>query len=147
VLFAFIFKLKKMYQDYLMSETSKFARLLAKLIGLKVDGDYEEYTKQFDIILHDEYHIELGLLLDLTKEAFKAHVLNAGYSPEKINALSQMLYVFAEPFTYSDDTQLILKKVLILFDILGEKGHFDSFENIEKRNAIYRYFIKADERS
>ena len=58
-----------------------------------------------------------------------------------------MLYVFAEPFTYSDDTQRILKKVLILFDILGEKGHFDSFENIEKRNAIYRYFIKADERS
>jgi len=134
-------------QDYLMSEARKFARLLAKLMGLKVAGEYEEYTRQFDVVLRDEYHIELNLLLSLTADTFKTHVLSADYSTEKINALSQMLYVFAEPFIYSDATQLILKKVLILFDILGEKGHFDSFENIEKRNAIYRYFIKANERS
>lgn len=134
-------------QDYLMNEARKFARLLARLMGLKADGDYKEYTKEFDAILQKEYHTELEFLLGLTEEAFKTHILNANYSPEKINALSQMLYVFAEPFNQTDDTKLLLKKVLALFDILGEKGHFDTFENIEKRKAIHRYFITANERS
>ena len=129
-----------MYQrDYILNEARKLARLLAKLMGLKADGDYEEYTKQFDIALQDEYNMELELLLGLTEDAFKAHVVTQDYSVEKLNALAQMLYVFAEPFDQSADTVLTLKKVLVLFDVMAEKHHFDSFENIEKRNTIYRH--------
>jgi len=133
-----------MYQrDYILNEARKLARLLAKLMGLKADGDYEEYTKQFDIALQDEYNIELEVLLGLTEEEFKAHILSSDHSVEKLNALAQMLYVFAEPFTHADDSILTLKKVLILFDVMAEKHHFDSFENIEKRNTIYRHITNS----
>ena len=133
-----------MYQrDYILNEARKLARLLAKLMGLKADGDYEEYTKQFDIALQDEYNIELEVLLSLTEEEFKVHIFSSGHSVEKLNALAQMLYVFAEPFDQSVDSILTLKKVLILFDVMAEKHHFDSFENIEKRNTIYRHLTNS----
>jgi hypothetical protein len=143
MLSPFSFNLNKMYQrDYILNEARKLARLLAKLMGLKADGEYEEYTKQFDIALQDEYNIELEHLLNLSEEEFKIHILKADYSVEKLNVLSQMLYIFAEPFADTDSTRLILKKVLALFDVMAEKHHFDSFENVEKRNIIYRYFTQ-----
>jgi hypothetical protein len=137
-----------MYQrDYMLNEARKFAQLLAKLMGLKTEGKLEEFTQEFDSALQSEYDVELEELMDLSEGAFKKHLLDTDYSAEKLNALSQLLYVFAEPFTPNEDTALILKKVLIIFEILEQKHHFDSFENVEKRNNIYRVLNTIHEQS
>jgi hypothetical protein len=137
-----------MYQrDYLLTETRKLAQLLAKLMGLKVEGDQSEYIKQFDDVLQDEYNIELEKLIGLNDDELIADLNSARYSAEKLNALAQMLYVFAEPFKLDDETELILKKVLIIFDLLEQHHHYQSFENIDKRNIIYKHLIKIHERS
>jgi hypothetical protein len=131
-----------MYQrDYLLNEARKFAQLLARLMGLKTEGNEDVFAQEFNKALQDEYDIELAQLLDLSQPDFKTRLQAKDYSAEKLNALSQMLYVFAQPLTPTDDVVLLLEKVLIIFDILEQKHHFDSFENIEKRNTIYR-FIK-----
>ena len=58
-----------------------------------------------------------------------------------------MLYVFAEPFEATDETAAILKKVLVLFDELETQHHYESFENLNKRNHIYSFFNNNYERS
>ena len=137
-----------MYQrDYLLTETRKLALLLAKLMGLKVEEDRGEYVEQFNDILQDEYNIELEKLIGLNDDEFIAGLNSSRYSAEKLNALAQMLYVFAEPFKLDDETKLILKKVLIIFDLLEQHHHYQSFENIDKRNIIYKHLIKIHERS
>jgi hypothetical protein len=137
-----------MYQrDYLLTETRKLALLLAKLMGLKVEQDRGEYIQQFNDILQDEYNIELEKLIGLNDDELIAGLNSAKYGAEKLNALAQMLYVFAEPFKIDDETELILKKVLIIFDLLEQHHHYQSFENIDKRNIIYKHLIKIHERS
>jgi hypothetical protein len=137
-----------MYQrDYLLTETRKLALLLAKLMGLKVEEDRGEYIQQFNDILQDEYNIELEELIGLSDDEFVAALNSSGYSAEKLNTLALMLFVFAEPFKLDDETKLILKKVLIIFDLLEQQYHYQSFENIDKRNIIYKHLIKIHERS
>jgi hypothetical protein len=49
-------------RDFIMNEARKFALILAKLLGLKAEGEYEEYLKYFNEVLQDEYNAELDEL-------------------------------------------------------------------------------------
>lgn len=58
-----------------------------------------------------------------------------------------MLYVFAEPFNNDNETQTLLKKVMVILELLEIQHHYESFDNITKRNAIYQYFNTNYDRS
>ena len=136
-----------MYQrDYLLTEARKLALLLAKLMGLKAEEEYDEFVRQLNDTLQDEYDVELEKLLNLNEAAFIAFINAAEYSAEKLHALAQMLYVFAEPFEIDHETGLTLRKILITFDLLEQQHRQLSFENIEKRKIIYKHLIKIHER-
>ena len=134
-------------RDFLMNEARKFALLLAKLMGLKADGRHEEYISYFNDILQDEYNAELEALLKLSEQDFTDTLNKANYTTEKLNALSWMFYVFAEPFNNDDETADILNKVLIIFNLLETQHHYESFDNITKRNNIYNYFKNTHDRA
>jgi hypothetical protein len=127
-------------KDLILNEARKFAEFLAKLMGLKAEGNYVEFDHQLNNILQKEYDIDLENLLALNEADFLDAIQCSTYSAEKLNALSQMLYVFAEPFKTDNETQLLLKKVLAIFDLLEQKYHYSSFENIDKRKTIYKCF-------
>lgn len=133
--------------DYILNETRKLALILAKLMGLKVEGREEDYLQYFNSTLQDEYSTELEELLNLPDAEFADALKKADHSADKLNALSQMLYMFSEPFEANEDTAAILKKVMIIFDLLETQHHFESFENLNKRNAIYSFFNTNYERS
>lgn len=136
-----------MYQrDYLLTEARKLALLLAKLMGLKAEEEYDEFVRQFNDTLQDEYDVELEKLLNLNEAAFIAFINAAEYSAEKLHVLAQMLYVFAEPLKIDYETGLTLRKILITFDLLEQQHRQLSFENIEKRKIIYKHLIKIHER-
>lgn len=124
----------------MLNEARKCAELLAKLIGLKAQGNYAAFNDQLNDILQKEYDADLENILALSEVEFIARIKFATYSIEKLNALSQILYMFAEPFKQNEETQLLLNKVLAIFDLLEQKYHYESFENISKRKAIYNYF-------
>jgi endonuclease III len=130
-----------MYQkDLILDEVRKFAALLAKMMGLKDEGNYAEFDHQLNDILQKEYDADLKNLLLLSEAEFAEYIQSATYSAEKLNALSQLLYMFAEPFNQDEETQRLLKKVLSIFDLLEQNYHYESFENIDKRKTIYKYF-------
>lgn len=134
-------------KDYILNEVHKITLAFARLVGLKAEGNFTEFEQQFNHVLQDEYDVAVEQLLALNEDDFKAELQKATYGAEKLNALSQLLYLYAEPFEADEETALLLKKVLIIFDVLQEKHHYDSFENIEKRKAIYGYFNDTYERS
>ncbi len=127
-------------RDMVLDEARRMTLIKAKLLGIKATGSNEEYEQELNNILESEYNTELEKLLALNEEDFKALIQSDVYGPEKLNALSQILYVFAEPFEWNHETQQLLKKVMAIFDLLEEKYHFQSFDNLTKRNAIYKYF-------
>jgi hypothetical protein len=132
--------------DLVLNEVRKLALLLARLMGLKAEGQHEEYKQNFDEVLQSEYNIELEQLLQSSEADFKNILIKEKYSAEKLNALSQLLFVFAEPFKADEETALILKKVLIIFDLLETEHRYESFENLNKRKTIHHFFINNYER-
>lgn len=132
-------------RDLVVDEIQRMAQVIARLLGLKSAASGAEFAQEFNKVLQSEYDIELEKLLSLTEEDFTTTIHTVGYSSEKLNALSQMLYVFAQPFKADDETRLMLKKVLAIFDLLEQKYHVQTFDNLTKRNAIYRYFTTTTE--
>jgi hypothetical protein len=131
-------------KDFLLNEARKFAEMLARLMGLKAEGAIEEFNRQADKLLQQEYDTILERLLSLPEYDFRQEIEKPGYSAEKLNALSQLLYVFADPFEDNTQTASLLNKVLIIFDALEQKHHYQSFDNIAKQKYIYQYFIKHE---
>ena len=127
-------------RDIVVDELRKTALIIAKLLGLKAGGNQQEFAQEFNKALIKEYNIELENLLALNLEEFNDLVKSERFSAEKLNALGQLLNVFAEPFKQDEETQLLLKKMLAIFDVLEEKYHYQSFDNITKRKIIYKYF-------
>jgi len=128
------------YRDIVMDEIQTTGLIIAKILGIKAHRTHQEYKKEFDKVLENEYQTELETILALNEEEFAELIKSDKYSSDKLNALSQILYVFAEPFKEDEATQALLKKVMAVFDVLEQKYHFQTFDNITKRNAIYKYF-------
>jgi hypothetical protein len=129
-------------RDFLLNEARKFAEMLARLMGLKAEGLTVEFDRETDALLQKEYDITLEHLAGLNLEDFKRDIEKSEYSAEKLNALGQILYVFAEPFADGDETITLLKKVLTIFDVLEQKHHYQSFDNIAKQKFTHQYLIK-----
>src|SRR4051812_8164730 len=107
--------------DIVMDDIRKTAAIIAKIFGIKVAGMADEFKQEFDKTLQNEYAAELGQLLALNQEDFEVLIKSDKYSAEKLITLSQMLYVFAEPFEQDGETQQLLKKVIAILDVLEEK--------------------------
>ena len=123
-----------------MDDIRKTALIIEKIFGIKSRGMVNEFKQEFDKTLQNEYAAELEQLISLNQEDFETLIKSDKYSAEKLVTLSQMLYVFAEPFEQNEETQQMLKKVIAILDVLEEKYHIQSFDNITRRNAIYKYF-------
>lgn len=127
-------------RDYMLNEARKLAALIAKLLGLKAEGKFAEYSQLLNDTLQKEYDTDAEHLIALSEDDFKAKIAATGYSPEKLNALSQLLYIFAQPFKADEETKTLLNKVLAIFDLLEQKHAYQSFENLDKQKIIYQYF-------
>src|ERR1700733_1704209 len=101
--------------DLLLNEVRKFAEMLARLIDLKASGEIAEFNQQAADLLQNEYDTSVELLIFLHEDDFRVQLQKLHYSKEKLNALGQLLYVFAEPFNNDLEAASLLKKVLIIF--------------------------------
>jgi hypothetical protein len=126
-------------KDFILNEAQKLALILAKLMGLKMEGKTEEFIQLADNLLLNEYNIPFDELLNMPLQDFELRLSEENYSAGKIDALAQLLYLNSEPFNASVETLLSFQKMLFIFDLLEQKYHWQSFENINKRNLIHQF--------
>lgn len=112
---------------------------MARLVGFKDQAKPDEFIKLADTMLQNEFDIKLDELLALSADNFELFLVKGNYKTDKLNALAQLLYMHAEPFSPSPETLAILQKILLIFEWLEKKHHSSSFENINKQNIIYQF--------
>lgn len=127
-------------RDIVVDDIRKTALIIANIFGIKANGMVNEFKQEFDKTMQNEYAAELQQFIALNQEDFEELINSDRYNAEKLITVSQMLYVFAEPFEQDEETQQLLKKVIAILNVLEEKYHIQSFDNITRRNAIYKYF-------
>lgn len=133
-----------MYQkDFILIEAERLARLIAKLLGLKSQAMHEEEAEQlYAHALVDEFGLTREELLSSTPESFKQWLQYKNFNAAKLDALAQMIYHDQEPLTADTETLTQLQKVLIIFDMIEQEHHQQSFNNLSKRNLIQQYIQK-----
>jgi hypothetical protein len=128
-----------MYKDYILREVEKMTLMMARLVGLKEDAKPDEFIKFADTMLQNEFDIKLDELLALSAADFELFLVKGNHKADKLNALAQLLYMHAEPFSPSPQTLATLQKILLIFEWLEKKHHSSSFQNINKQNTIYQF--------
>ena len=128
-----------MQKDFILREIEKIVYSITRLAGFKNAANPEAFIQQADQMLQDEYDLKLPALLELSIEDFDLLLDERNYSPEKLDALAQLLYMYYEPFVANDETLAALQKIISIFNRLEKDHHRTSFENINKRNTIYQF--------
>jgi hypothetical protein len=128
-----------MQKDFILREIEKVVYSIARLAGFKNSVNPEAFIQHADQMLQDEYDLKLHDLLKLSIEDFDMLLDERNYSPDKLDALAQLLYMYYEPFAATDQTLAALQKIISIFNRLEKKHKRTSFENINKRNAIYQF--------
>ncbi|MFC0515418.1 hypothetical protein ACFFGT_14460 [Mucilaginibacter angelicae] len=128
-----------MQRDFILNEIEKIVYSITRLAGFKNAVNPEAFIQHADQMLQDEYDLKLPELLELSIEDFDLILDERNYSPEKLDALAQLLYMYYEPFIANDETLAGLQKIISIFNRLEKDHHRTSFENINKRNAIYQF--------
>ena len=129
-----------MYKENLIdNEIHKLALILARLMGLKADGKADEFVHLAGNTLLKEYNFEWDELPDMPLNDFEALLQTNDYGADKLDTLAQILYLRTEPFKNTPETRELLKKLLVVYDMLEQQHHRQSFENVNKRNIILRF--------
>ena len=132
-------------KDYILREIEKVTDIIAALAGLKTPGKEDEFIQLADRALLNGYNISLSGLLELDEEDFKSWLEKGIYKADKLDALAQLLYLYCLPFSKSPESQCSLEKILSIFNLLETKYHWQSFENIDKRNSIRQFLNNNNE--
>lgn len=134
------FQSEKMYRrDYILNEARKFAALLAKLLGLKTEGSGLAFEQETAAALGEEFNTNLPKLIDLSEEEFTRLILSADYSAEKLNALGSILYIHATPLQKDSATIALAQKILLVYNLLEQQHHYQTFENIGRRAELENF--------
>jgi hypothetical protein len=126
-------------KDLILAEAEKLALIIANLMGLKTEAESEQFVQVLNETLQENYNVALDDILLYKTEALRQKVEKESYSADKLDALAQLLFLYAEPFLDDEETWLNLNKVLLIYDMLEKKHHRQSFENIHKRNQILQF--------
>lgn len=126
-------------ENFIDNEIRKLALIFARLLGLKADGKTDEFVHMADNTLLNEYNFEWDELPDMPLNDFEVMLQSNGYGADKLDTLAQILYLRTEPFQNTAETREILQKVLVVYDMLEQQHHWQSFENVNKRNIILQF--------
>lgn len=127
-------------RDYFLNETQRLAQIIAKLLGLKNTADSaEEALLVYTHAITNEFAITDAELQQLSLEGFKQWLVGEDFSAVKLDTLAQLLQHRAQPYKPDTETITLLQKVIVIFDMLEQQHHQQSFENIGKRALIQQY--------
>lgn len=123
-------------KDFVEAEIQKLAQVLARILGLKNDGNVDEGIEGAFEALNDSFGLSREDLEQTSVEDFQASLEGQSYSPEKLNLMAQLMFETVYPFQEVEETFLILHKTAAVLNLLENVHHQQSFENIARREQI-----------
>jgi hypothetical protein len=122
-----------------MAEIQKLAEVLARILGLKNENKLDAAEDLLKATVAESFGLDVDRLRDISTRDFETILTNKNYSSEQLNMLGQYLFESVYPFEDVPETDIMLHKVLLIFRLLEEEHHIQSFENLSKREMIDRF--------
>ncbi|EOR92579.1 hypothetical protein ADIARSV_4266 [Arcticibacter svalbardensis MN12-7] len=126
-------------KDFIEAEIQKLGQILAKILGLKNDGNVDDGIDLAFQALSDTFGLTKEYLETSGVEDFQLFLKTNSYSAEKLNLLAQLMFETVYPFQEEKETILILHKTAAILNLLETEHHQQSFENIARREQITNF--------
>lgn len=126
-------------KDFIESEIQKLAQVLARIIGLKNDGDVDQAINVANESLLQEFGLKREELEQNDLESFRDWLKQQNYSAEKLNLLGSILFESIYPFTETPEIFNVAHKVALVLNTLETEYHQQSFENLHRREQLDKF--------
>ncbi|MBC8985896.1 hypothetical protein H9X96_08910 [Pedobacter sp. N36a] len=126
-------------RDLMTAEIQKLAQVLARIMGLKLEGKLEEADDLFKESLPKEFEITEEELLYYPNEEFNTLIISKEFPAEKLDMFSQFLYADLTSFQQTERNKLIAEKLQLIYQMLEEQHHIISMTNMDRQKKIQQY--------
>lgn len=126
-------------KDFIEAEIQKLNQIIAKILGLKNDGNLDQALELSEQTLAENYGFDKEFLQKASVEEFETEIKSRNYSVEKLNLLVQLLFESSYPFQETEECESIMHKTAFLLNFLETDHHQQSFDNISRREMINNF--------
>lgn len=126
-------------KDLITAEIQKLAQVLARIMGLKLEGKLEESADLFRESLWKDFGITEENLFSKQQEGFEASLNDSTFPAEKLEMLSQFLYSEFDPSLPSDKNEVLAEKLNLIYQTLEVKHRIVSMTNLDRQKKVQQY--------
>lgn len=124
-------------KDLISKELQKVAQAMAKILGLKQEGEIEEAHDLIKQTLAEELELKDINFDTISVKDFELLLKQNQFTDKHLDYIAQLLFESAHPFR-EEDSGIInrLHLVLEVFNLLETEHHIQLLENFSKRDMI-----------
>jgi hypothetical protein len=124
-------------KDLITAEIERLAQVLARIMGLKLDGDFAAASTLFNETMAQSFLLPNTILDGQNPDAFKIWLTESNLSAEKLDSLSEFL--FYELGISPERNRLIAPKLNAIYKVLAEKHKIVHLVNFHRQEIIQQY--------
>ncbi|WP_199121549.1 hypothetical protein [Pedobacter sp. ASV28] len=124
-------------RDLLKSEIERLAQVLARIMGLKLEGHLGEAKELFNQTLEEAFLLSPAILEENTVDQFEKWLNETELPAEKLDSLSEFMYY--ELGISPQRNQLIAPKLNLVYQLLADKHKIVHLVNFHRQEIIQQY--------
>lgn len=124
-------------KDLITAEIEKLAQILAKIMGLKLEGKLEEADQIFKVTMLQSFGLQTHLLFETEISIFEKWLQETKLSAEKLDSLSEFLYY--ELGLSHERNQKIAPRLNLIYDQLSNQHKIVHLINLQRQKTIEQY--------
>lgn len=124
-------------RDLITAEIQKLAQVLARIMGLKLEGKLAEASLIFDETMQSGFQLPKETLESEDLAVFEKWLKDDNLSPEKLDSLSEFLYY--EMGISEERNKLIAPKLNLVYQHLSDQHKIVHLVNLHRQKTIQQY--------
>jgi len=124
-------------RDLITAEIQKLAQVLARIMGLKLEGKSEEAEQIFKETISGSFALPIEILEDEDFTRFETWLNGIDFPSEKLDSLSEFLYY--ELGVSNERNKIIAPKLNLIYQNLVDKHKIVHLVNMHRQNIIQQY--------
>ncbi|RWU05754.1 hypothetical protein [Pedobacter chitinilyticus] len=124
-------------KDLITAEIERLAQVLARIMGLKLEGDLVKANELFNETIENSFKLSPFILEDSDISAFENWLNETDLPAEKLDSLSEFLYY--ELGISPQRNALIAPRLNLIYKVLAEKHKIVHLVNFHRQEIIQQY--------
>lgn len=124
-------------KDLITAEIERLAQVLARIMGLKLEGDLAKAHLLFNETITSSFKLPVEILEDSDADTFAKWLAETDLPAEKLDSLSEFLYY--ELGISMERNKLIAPRLNAIYKVLAEKHKIVHLVNFHRQEIIQQY--------